>query len=59
MSLSHLHNFILKLNRATAKDFGTIIKNMDVPKSEFEACACWEHDHYSRNCLARTDAFEL
>lgn len=59
MSLSHLHNFILKLNRATAKDFGTIIKNMDVPKSEFEACACWVHDHYSRNCLARTDAFEL
>lgn len=36
-----------------------ILKNLDIPTSEFLDFASWTEDSYTRNCLARCDEFEF
>ena len=39
--------------------FPKIIKTIDIPFSEFEKYATWNKDRYTRNCIIRTNNFEL
>ena len=37
----------------------SILKKLNIPKSEFEKFAIWKKGEYTRNCLARKESFEL
>ncbi len=37
----------------------SVLKNMNIPISEFEKYATWQEDCYTRNCIARKDGFEF
>src|SRR5690606_30719654 len=36
-----------------------IMKSIDIPLGEFERYYTWNDNHYTRNCLIKTDAYEL
>jgi cysteine dioxygenase len=41
------------------RGFLEILDRIDIPVDEFEPYSRWNEKHYTRNCIARTDAFEL
>ena len=41
------------------KGYLEILDRIDIPVEEFEPYARWNEKHSTRNCIARTDAFEL
>ena len=58
-TINSLSEFIKKLDESEAKSFPKIIKSLAIPNSEFEKFATWKEDRYTRNCIVRTEAFEL
>lgn len=47
------------LNQAKAKDHPKMLRRIEIPKETFDLYATWTEHGYTRNCLARTDDFEL
>jgi cysteine dioxygenase len=41
------------------KGYLEIMNRVKIPSSEFEPYCRWNQKHYTRNCIARTDDFEL
>jgi cysteine dioxygenase len=41
------------------KGFLEILDRVVIPAEEFDPYSRWNEKHYTRNCIARTDAFEL
>jgi cysteine dioxygenase len=54
-----LNELIEKLDKSNPENHGRIIKNMDIPIDEFEEYASWNKEGYTRNCINRTDNYEL
>jgi len=50
---------IESLNDSDPASQGKVLKNMNIPISEFEAYASWEDEGYTRNCISRTKDYEL
>ncbi|MFT5103457.1 MAG: cysteine dioxygenase [Candidatus Latescibacterota bacterium] len=48
---------ILKLSDPT--NYSRVARRIQLSKSEFEKFTHWKSDGYSRNCIERTDVFEL
>lgn len=47
------------MNKEPTEDFLEILKAIDIDQRDFERYYKWSDDHYTRNCLCRTDEFEL
>ncbi len=57
--ISSLTEFIEKLDESEIKSFPKIIKSLEIPFSEFKKYATWNKERYTRNCIARTNNFEI
>jgi cysteine dioxygenase len=57
--ITSLPELIETLNECDPQDYVKIAANMNLPKDEFEDYAFWNDDCYARNCIERTDVFEL
>jgi cysteine dioxygenase len=58
-SINSLSEFIEKLDESDLKTLPKVIKSVAIPFSEFEKHATWNQESYTRNCIARTDTYEL
>ena len=57
--ITTLETLIEKLNQSNTSNHGKILKQINIPLSDFEAFATWDQDGYTRNCVYRNDAYEL
>ena len=58
-SIESLEELIEKLDHSNSSNQGKIIKQMNIPISDFEAYSSWNKKGYTRNCIHRTDEYEL
>lgn len=58
-AIESLEELIEKLDHSDASNQGEILKKMNIPLSDFEAYASWDKDTYTRNCIYRTDEYEM
>lgn len=54
-----LNVLITNLNHSANSNHGKILKEMNVSTEDFEYYASWEKGGYTRNCICRTDEYEL
>lgn len=54
-----IEKFTSALIEHPIKDFPEIIKNANLSMEELLSAASWEKGTYTRNCLARTEKFEI
>ncbi len=54
-----LEVLIQSLKNADAEDYIKLAKNMNIPVSDFSKYEYWKDEGYSRNCIVKTNAFEL
>jgi len=54
-----LKQLIECLDHSDCSNQGKIIKQMNIPINDFEAYASWDKKGYTRNCIHRTNKYEL
>jgi len=54
-----LEELIEHLDHSHASNQGKILKQMNIPVGDFEAYASWDEKGYTRNCINRTNEYEL
>lgn len=47
------------LPHCNGQEYVDIAANMNIPTADFEAYANWSEEHYTRNCIDRTEKYEL
>lgn len=57
--INSLSDLIAKLKESEPESFPKIIKQINIDSSEFEEYKYWCDDSYTRNCIERTETFEL
>ncbi len=57
--IDSLDQLIAELDKAEKQDVPNIIKRLRLKKDYFEEYASWCQDGYTRNCVHRTDGYEL
>ena len=50
---------VKQLSQCKKEAIETLITSLQIPNSEFKKFATWDETHYTRNCIARTQDFEL
>lgn len=55
-SLAHL---IEELDGCTAKEAVHLVKYLNLDPAEFSSLSFWSKEHYTRNCVARNEHYEL
>jgi cysteine dioxygenase len=58
-SIESLEELIEKLDQSDSYKLGRIIKQISIPITNFEAYASWNNNAYTRNCIKRTNEYEL
>ena len=58
-NLETISELIRVLNEEERLNYTTILKNMQLPISEFEKHATWSDTCYTRNCIVENENFEL
>lgn len=59
-TLKSVEDLIQALNQRQANEsYLDIMKRMDIGLREWERFYTWTEDHYTRNCLAKTEDYEL
>lgn len=58
-NITSLNRLITVLKETEAENYVSIAKNMQLPLSDFEKYIHFKEDGYARNCIVKTDAFEL
>ncbi|MEQ8910317.1 MAG: cysteine dioxygenase family protein [Vicingaceae bacterium] len=59
-SIKSIDELIELLKKKNANDsYLDIMQSIDIPIGEFEKYYSWKRDGYTRNCLTKTDDFEL
>jgi cysteine dioxygenase len=58
-SIESIEHFIEELNKSEPGNYASIINRLDIPLNEFTYYASWSDKGYTRNCIARTDDYEL
>lgn len=48
-----------ELSRCSGDEYAQLINRIDLPAEELEPFAYWDKDVYTRNCVERTEDFEL
>jgi len=56
VSISEL---VKQLSNCKKEAIKNLIDCLQIPNSEFEKFASWDDSHYTRNCIAKTQGFEL
>jgi len=57
--IESLNELIETLDDCDPEDYAKLAKHMSIPRSDFEKYAHWKPDGYCRNCIERTDTYEL
>ena len=57
--IESISDLIQQLSNCKKEAIKGIIDRLKIPISEFEKFAAWDETHYTRNCIARTENFEL
>ena len=57
--INTLKDLLSNLDSSTKDEYAAIGANLDIPLSELEKFMFWNKDHYARNCIVRTDHYEL
>lgn len=57
--IKHVEILTEILDRTAIKDFASVIKRVDFDRVDLECFMSWKKNSYTRNCLAKTDAYEL
>ncbi|MBL4662950.1 MAG: cysteine dioxygenase family protein [Flavobacteriaceae bacterium] len=57
--IESLNELIETLDDCEPEDYIKLAKQMKIPNSDFEKYAHWRSDGYCRNCIERTDTYEL
>ena len=58
-SVESIEELIEEFDHSDPASQGKIIKQMNIPISEFEAYASWNKEGYTRNCIHRTKEYEM
>ena len=58
-NINTLSKLLETLKDCEPKDYVKIVGNMKLPKDDFKKYAFWKPDGYARNCIERTEVFEL
>lgn len=58
-TISTIPQLIEELNNATTTEFSEIPERVDIPAAAFEPYATWCNEDYTRNCIARTNNYEM
>lgn len=58
-SIETIDTLIERLNECEEGKHASVIKLMNIPTHEFERYAIWNTEAYTRNCIERTDAYEI
>lgn len=58
-SIKSISELVKQLSISSRKDINNLIKRLEIPITEFEKIASWNTEFYTRNCIARTEDFEL
>lgn len=58
-AISSLEELLEVLPECSGNEFVEISKGLDLNADDFEDYAFWDSESYTRNCLARTDTYEL
>jgi len=59
MQIVTIEQLIENLNDADPYEQAGILKQVEIPKAEFESYTSWQTDDYTRNCVHRNDDYEL
>lgn len=57
--INTINELILELDSSSKKDRKAIVDRLNLNKKEFEAFSTWEEHTYTRNCLARSEEYEI
>ena len=57
--IRHVEKLTEILDRTAMNEFASVIKRVDFDRVDLECFMSWRADGYTRNCLAKTDAYEL
>ncbi len=57
--ITSLPELIETLDECDPQDYVKIAANMKLPKAEFDKYTFWKDECYARNCIERTDVYEL
>jgi cysteine dioxygenase len=58
-TIQTIEQLIEALNDTEPSEQGSVLKRIEIPTADFEAYATWKSDGYTRNCIERTNEFEL
>ena len=58
-SIETIDKLIERLNECEEGKHAEVVKAMNIPAQEFERFATWSQECYTRNCIERTDAYEV
>ena len=58
-TITSLNGLIETLKQSDAKDYVKVAKGMNIPFGDFSKYAHFKEDSYARNCIVKTDEFEL
>lgn len=54
-----ISDLVKQLSQCKKEAIKNLIARLQIPNSEFEKFATWDKTYYTRNCIARTQDFEL
>lgn len=57
--IADVEQLVNVLESCTKKDFPKVARYLDIPVEELNSFASWEKDHYTRNCISRSEDYEL
>ena len=58
-AIRDLKTFIDTLNATDPAHYAQVVKRLDLAPEAFDGFAFWDADGYTRNCIERTDDYEL
>ena len=58
-NITSLQSLISALDKSNPKDYIGVIKRMQIDASEFLPYCSWKKESYTRNCIKRTDDYEM
>ncbi|MEP2936742.1 MAG: cysteine dioxygenase family protein [Gilvibacter sp.] len=58
-SINSLASLLDSLDHCEPQDYVKIVSRMQLPKEDFDRFSFWKPDGYTRNCIKRTQEYEL
>ena len=57
--ITTINQLIKALSDSSAKELNNIYNYLNIPFSEYEPYLFWSNENYTRNCIVRTEKYEL